>query len=127
MTFGMAKLNVEPSAEVPFREYPDLVLIEEFISEVATIYNRGIDKASEWLNRLKVEDIETVGDLRKLQEEDWQKLNLTVFATRALKNVLAFNSSSAKSKSPPSQLSCLSPRVTGKVPSSGSNDEAQSQ
>lgn len=30
----------------------------------------------------------TVGDLRDLHDEDWVNLNLTVFASRALKNML---------------------------------------
>ena len=107
------------ASDVMLREYSDNVSIEDFVSEVATAYNRGLDKASEWLGKLKFEDIDTVGDLRKLQEEDWAKLGLTVFASRALKNAMNGNSSAGKTNCPSKTnsllLSGLSPRVTGRI------------
>ncbi|KAJ3344836.1 hypothetical protein HDU91_007537, partial [Kappamyces sp. JEL0680] len=46
---------------------------DEFLpTQVAT--KRGLEKANEWLSRLKAQDVMTVGDLRDLQEEDWQSL-----------------------------------------------------
>lgn len=121
--------------DVVLREYPDNVAIEDFVSEVAMAYNRGLDKATEWLGRLKYEDIDTVGDLRKLQEEDWIKLGLTVFASRALKNAMngkeigsagagpKYNNNSANSSKTNSLLLAgLSPRVTGRVSQTTDND-----
>ena len=37
-----------------------------------------MDKAKEWTDRLKAQDILTVGNLRDLQEEDWQNLLSTI-------------------------------------------------
>jgi len=48
-----------------------------------------MEKARQWTDKLKKEDIMTVGDLRRLHDEDWAGIKLTVFATRALKNALA--------------------------------------
>ncbi len=62
--------------------------IETLVTDVATATKRGLDKAAEWLTRLKNQDIMTIGDLRDLQDEDWSSLGLTVFASRALKNAL---------------------------------------
>ena len=62
--------------------------------------NRPPEKAAEWIRRLKAQDIDTVGDLHRLQEDDWLKLNLTVFATRALRNALAGRQVAAAITSP---------------------------
>ncbi len=70
------------------REFKDDQNIEELVKEVATVTNRGMDKANEWLQRLHAQDIMTVGDLRDLHDEDWASLGLTVFASRALRNAL---------------------------------------
>lgn len=47
-----------------------------------------MDKALEWIKKLQNQDIMTVGDLRDLHDEDWAGIGLTVFALRALKNML---------------------------------------
>jgi WNK lysine deficient protein kinase len=47
-----------------------------------------MSKAHEWIEKLKDQDIMTVGDLRELLDEDWAGIGLTVFALRALKNML---------------------------------------
>ena len=99
------------SIESMSREFADNVPIEEFVSELATFYNRGIEKASEWLRILKGEDIDSVGDLRRLQEEDWAKLNLTVFASRAMKNAIKIRTMTNSSI----LLASLSPKVTGRI------------
>lgn len=91
-------------------EYSNDCLLDEFIADVASILNRPMEKAQEWLTRLKSEDIMTVGDLRDLLEEDWTRLNLTVFATRAIRNALKGKTIKI------SALDMLSPRVSGKVP-----------
>lgn len=72
--------------------------IDDFVRETAIATNRGADKADAWAAKLKDQDIMTVGDLRGLLDEDWLALGLTVFASRALKNMLRNNEK--KSKSP---------------------------
>lgn len=69
-------------------EYSNECTVDELVHDAAVLTNRGIEKANEWLAKLKSQDIMTVGDLRDLHEEDWINLNLTVFASRALKNML---------------------------------------
>lgn len=95
-------------SEGSLKEYSNDCSIDEFVVDVAALVNRSAEKASEWLKKLKSEDILTVGDLRDLIEEDWMKLNLTVFAMRALRNAL-------RGKFKPSGLELLSPRVSGKI------------
>lgn len=56
--------------------------------ETAASTNRNKDKALEWVRKLQTQDIMTVGDLRDLHDEDWAGIGLTVFALRALKNML---------------------------------------
>ncbi|RIB00925.1 hypothetical protein C2G38_1073115 [Gigaspora rosea] len=74
--------------EIPVKEYPDNALIDEFVREAALATNKDPEKANEWSEKLKSQDIMTVGDLRTLKDEDWQGIGLTVFAMRALKNSL---------------------------------------
>lgn len=56
--------------------------------ETAAASNRDKNKALEWVHKLQNQDIMTVGDLRDLHDEDWAGIGLTVFALRALKNML---------------------------------------
>ncbi|KAG1151143.1 hypothetical protein G6F37_002061 [Rhizopus arrhizus] len=70
-------------------EYPNDTSIEKFVLETAAASNRNKDKALEWVHKLHDQDIMTAGDLRDLHDEDWAGLGLTVFAQRALKNMLA--------------------------------------
>ncbi|KAF1802516.1 kinase-like domain-containing protein [Mucor lusitanicus] len=69
-------------------EYPNDTSIETFVLETAASTNRNKDKALEWVRKLQNQDIMTVGDLRDLHDEDWAGIGLTVFALRALKNML---------------------------------------
>ncbi|KAI7878941.1 kinase-like protein [Lichtheimia hyalospora FSU 10163] len=69
-------------------EYADDTDIEVFVRDCATASHRDLEKAHEWINKLKNQDIMTVGDLRDLHDEDWAGIGLTVFALRALKNML---------------------------------------
>lgn len=78
--------------------------------DVASLVHRPAEKANEWLGKLKGEDILTVGDLRDLHEEDWARLNLTVFAARAMKNSLFC------SKNKMTGLEALIPRVSSRLP-----------
>eukprot|EP00917_Polyrhabdina_sp_WS-2016_P013446 GHVP01029549.1.p1 GENE.GHVP01029549.1~~GHVP01029549.1.p1 ORF type:complete len:549 (-),score=111.82 GHVP01029549.1:192-1838(-) len=68
--------------------YTDDRRIEELVMEAALYTNRTVEKANEWIEVLKGQDIMTVGDLRGLHDEDWKHLKLSVFAMRALKNAL---------------------------------------
>lgn len=80
--------DFSPELDVAFREYPNDFSVEEFIIDIATITKRPLEKAKEWLAKLKAQDIMTVGDMRHLHDEDWAQLSLTVFACRAIRNAL---------------------------------------
>ncbi|CAG8697741.1 12550_t:CDS:2, partial [Dentiscutata heterogama] len=83
-----ADWNQDFDDEIPVKEYPDNAPIDEFVREAALATNKDPEKANEWSEKLKSQDIMTVGDLRTLKDEDWQGIGLTVFAMRALKNSL---------------------------------------
>jgi hypothetical protein len=55
-------------------EYSDDQVIEELVKDTALASKRGLEKANEWLAKLKEQDIMTVGDLRDLQDDDWSSL-----------------------------------------------------
>ena len=69
-------------------EYSEDAPIEDLVQDTAMAYHRGPDKAKEWLAKLKNQDIMTIGDLKDLQDSDWAGFDLTVFASRALRNRL---------------------------------------
>ncbi|CAO3591869.1 unnamed protein product [Absidia cylindrospora] len=69
-------------------EYSDDTTIDVFVRDCAVATHRNADKAHQWINKLQNQDIMTVGDLRDLHDEDWSGIGLTVFALRALKNML---------------------------------------
>ncbi|KAI8374643.1 kinase-like domain-containing protein [Radiomyces spectabilis] len=69
------------------------VSIDDFVRDTAVATNRNREKAMEWAAKLKDQDIMTVGDLSGLQDEDWAGIGLTVFAVRALKNMLVIQPS----------------------------------
>ncbi|KAI8148281.1 kinase-like domain-containing protein [Fennellomyces sp. T-0311] len=77
-----------PPPSFPVKEYSDDVDIETFIRDCAVATHRNADKAQEWIRKLQNQDIDTVGDLRDLHDEDWAGLGLTVFAARLIKNTL---------------------------------------
>ncbi|CAO0796900.1 unnamed protein product [Mucor circinelloides] len=80
--------NSEEHIPLDSSEYPNDTSIETFVLETAASTNRNKDKALEWVRKLQNQDIMTVGDLRDLHDEDWAGIGLTVFALRALKNML---------------------------------------
>ncbi|KAL9538138.1 hypothetical protein MBANPS3_011169 [Mucor bainieri] len=87
-------------------EYSDDTDIGVFVADCAQASHRGADKAHEWARKLQNQDIMTVGDLRDLHDEDWAGIGLTVFALRALKNMLKGKRLAASQQqplSPPSQ------------------------
>jgi len=61
--------------------------VEELAKYIAASTNKT-DKIKEWTQKLRDQDIITIGDLKELHEEDWAGLGLTVLATRLLKNAL---------------------------------------
>ncbi|KAI9282267.1 kinase-like domain-containing protein [Sporodiniella umbellata] len=81
-------------------EYSDDTDISVFVTDCALASHRGADKANEWAKKLQNQDIMTVGDLRDLHDEDWAGIGLTVFALRALKNMLKGKRLAASSPSP---------------------------
>ncbi|KAJ3190011.1 signal transducing kinase of the PAK [Gaertneriomyces sp. JEL0708] len=85
---SLQEAKSEEFLDFPHKEYTDDRPIEELVMETALATNRGVEKANEWLGKLKNQDIMTVGDMRELHDEDWSSLGLTVFASRALKNAL---------------------------------------
>lgn len=78
----------EESSEYSIKEFKDTQQIAEFVSEVAACAKRAKSTADGWAALLKKQDIKTVGDLRMLIEGDWEMLKLSVFASRAMKNIL---------------------------------------
>lgn len=69
-------------------EYLDTCTVDKFAKSVAEATNRTESTAETWAAALKSQDIKTVGDLRLLVEEDWEMMQLPVFASRAMKNAL---------------------------------------
>ncbi|KAI8976740.1 kinase-like domain-containing protein [Pilobolus umbonatus] len=81
------------------REYSNDTSIDIFVSDTGRATNRSKSKVDEWTEKLKQQDIMTVGDLMELEEEDWSSIGLTVFAIRALKNMLINGSTLINSES----------------------------
>jgi WNK lysine deficient protein kinase len=67
-------------------DYFNTLPVEELAKYTAALTNK--DKIKEWAQKLRDQDIVTIGDLRELHDEDWAGLGLTVLATRRLKNAL---------------------------------------
>lgn len=69
------------------REYENKMSIKAFLIDVCGTVNR-MELVSSWEDRLLAQDIQTVGELKSLHHEDWNRLGLTVYAFRILKNVI---------------------------------------
>ena len=76
------------SIDFPKTNFPDTMSIEELALETAFVTKRDEDTVKEWIEVFKMADIDTIGELRTLTEEDWNTLPLTVFGARAVKNML---------------------------------------
>lgn len=116
-TIARSPIASDAELEAPLRDYPNDFAIDEFIQDVAILTGRSAEKAARWLDLLQSQDIMMVGDLRALTEDDWGRLGLTVFASRAIRNAMSGRSaapSAAMSIPPPVPL--LSPKTTGLVP-----------
>jgi hypothetical protein len=100
--------------------------IDDLVGEISKSTNRP-EKASEWIAKLRSQDIKTVGDLCELHEEDWPNLNLTVFASRALRNAIMTRpilKPLSKPSNTPTQI--IQPSPTGKTTIVGSNEHHRS-
>ncbi|KAH9412293.1 serine/threonine-protein kinase [Ordospora pajunii] len=74
--------------ECPSKKYDNDVVIEEFAIDVSVATKRSPETAGNWIKVFKSNDIDTVFELKILVDEDWDKLDLTVFSSRAMKNIL---------------------------------------
>ena len=74
-------------ANPTIREYSNSIGIREFLEEVCAEISRN-DMAGIMESRLLAQDIRTVGELRSLHPDDWNRLGLSVFGCRILKNVI---------------------------------------
>nr|AGE95360.1 ser/thr protein kinase [Encephalitozoon cuniculi] len=72
----------------PNSKYNNDISIEEFVGDVSVATKRSSETATNWIKAFKSNDIDTVFELRILVDEDWDKLGLTVFSSRAMKNML---------------------------------------
>ncbi|ELA47636.1 WNK protein kinase [Vavraia culicis subsp. floridensis] len=68
-------------------EYTDDLQIKDFIVDVCTLACK-IENASLWEAKLTNQEIRTVGEFKSLHSKDWNKLGLSVFCYRILKNIL---------------------------------------
>ncbi|KAI5170603.1 WNK lysine deficient protein kinase [Nematocida sp. LUAm3] len=69
------------------KEYENDSTVEELLLDVAQKHAR-IDLYNDWVQKVKCQDIRTVGELKQLKEEDWNHLDLSVFAQRAIRNAI---------------------------------------
>lgn len=69
------------------KEYDNKMSIKEFLTDVCKLIGRFED-LSVWENKLMAQDIRTVGELKSLHQDDWNRLGLSVFAYRILKNII---------------------------------------
>lgn len=69
------------------KEYDNLMTIQEFLTDVCATIGRP-DVSFIWENKLMSQDIRTVGELKSLHPDDWNRLGLSVYAYRILKNVI---------------------------------------
>ncbi|KAI5168305.1 WNK lysine deficient protein kinase [Pancytospora epiphaga] len=69
------------------QEYSNCMSIEQFLLDVCTQLGRP-EIAANWVNRLLAQDVRTVGELKSLHQDDWNRLGLSVFAYRIIKNII---------------------------------------
>lgn len=72
----------------PIKKYDNNIFIEEFAYDTAEITRRTPETAKNWIKILRNNDIYNTTDLKFLVDEDWDKLGLSVFISRAMKNML---------------------------------------
>ncbi len=69
------------------KEYEDETNIEVFINDVCELIGKK-EMSSMYKSKLKSQDIRTVGELKIIHQDDWNRLGLSVYAYRILKNVI---------------------------------------
>ncbi|KAI5180928.1 hypothetical protein NEOKW01_1169 [Nematocida sp. AWRm80] len=69
------------------KSYENEHTVEQLLIETADKHNRP-DLLNDWLQKVKCQDIRTVGELKLLRETDWEHLELTVFSYRAIRNAV---------------------------------------
>ncbi|KAI5191757.1 hypothetical protein NEMIN01_1648 [Nematocida minor] len=69
------------------KEYLNESTVEDLLLETAQKHGRP-ELFSVWLQKVKCQDIRTVGELKLLREEDWEQLGLSVFSYRAIRNAM---------------------------------------
>ncbi|TPX42104.1 hypothetical protein SeMB42_g01197 [Synchytrium endobioticum] len=94
-TINSATTPLLPAAALPPPPAPTLQIvtveeaanlsIEELVCFAARNIRRDASKAGEWATILKTHEIMTVGDLDYLEEEDWDRLGLSLLAVRAIR------------------------------------------
>lgn len=68
-------------------EYPNDLSIKEFINQICKLVYKP-ENSSLWEAKLTNQEIRTVGEFKSLHDKDWNKLGLSVFCYRVLKNIL---------------------------------------
>lgn len=69
------------------KEYDNRMSVKEFLDDVCETIHRK-ELISAWEDKLLAQDIQTVGELKSLHPDDWDRLGITAFAYRILKNVI---------------------------------------
>ncbi|KAM0679561.1 hypothetical protein GINT2_002189 [Glugoides intestinalis] len=69
------------------KEYENRISIKSFLEDICEQINRK-ELVTSWEDCLLAQDIQTVGELKSLHYEDWNRLGLTAYAYRILKNVI---------------------------------------
>lgn len=78
-----AMLTVDEDMQI----YDQESKVDALLEDVAKKYSRP-ELLNNWLQKVKCQDIRTVGELKLLQEEDWEQLQLTVFSYRVIRNTV---------------------------------------
>lgn len=85
---AVSDLSLSASYQRTKLKYKVNTSIAQFVAECAMITGRTEETAKSWIKALKEEHIEKVFDLKLMVYEDWEKLPLTVFASRAMQNMI---------------------------------------
>ncbi|EED43736.1 serine/threonine protein kinase [Enterocytozoon bieneusi H348] len=74
--------------EITRKKYQKETKIEEFTQDACTITQRDDENGKQWASILIENDIVSTKDLKILTYEDWKKLNITLFGSRIMQNML---------------------------------------
>ncbi|ORD94853.1 PKPA [Enterospora canceri] len=80
--------SIARAYEITRERYQRDVAIEEFTLDACRITQRDLENGKYWGAAFIENDILTTGDLKLLTADDWEKLNLTLFACRTMQNML---------------------------------------